>query len=51
VLDVSVREGQEFHLDMDEHKDELVLGKPTFRRTAGYEEEHEDGHETDPSGG
>ncbi len=51
VLDVSVHAGQELHLDMDEHKDVLALGKPTFRRTAEYEEEHEEGHETDPSGG
>ena len=35
--------GTEFHLDMgDEGEDELTIGTPRFRRSSGYEEEHED---------
>lgn len=48
VLGTRIARGTEFHLDMDEDKDEIKLGSPRFRRTKGYEEAHEDGHITDP---
>ena len=50
ILDVAIDRGHEFHLNMDENQDELVLGTPRFRRVSTYEEEHEDGHVSDPSG-
>jgi hypothetical protein len=50
ILDQAVDRGHEFHLNMDDNIDELHMGSPRFRRTSGYEEEHEDGHVSDPSG-
>lgn len=44
LLDTPIDRGHEFHFDMNENADELQLGKPRFRRTKGYEEEHEEGH-------
>lgn len=50
ILDTPLDRGYEFHLHMDENEDELQLGKPRFRRSRGYQEEHEDGHVGDNSG-
>lgn len=50
VLDHPMDRGTEFHLNMDENHDELDLGSPRFRRTQGYQEDHEEGHVGDPSG-
>lgn len=50
VLDRSMDRGTEFHFNMDENHDELDVGTPRFRRTSGYEEDHEEGHVGDPSG-
>ncbi len=50
ILDRAMDRGTEFHFNMDENTDELQVGSPRFRRTAGYEEEHEEGHVSDPSG-
>ncbi|MCC6641623.1 MAG: hypothetical protein IT386_10735, partial [Deltaproteobacteria bacterium] len=50
VLGVPLAPGREFYLVMDDDEDRLLLGTPKFRRTAGYEEEHDthgesgDGH-------
>lgn len=44
ILGVPLPSGQEFHLDTDDSKDELQLGRPRFHRTSGYQEEHEGGH-------
>lgn len=44
ILGVPIPARHEFHLEMDDNKDELQIGRPTFRRAAGYEEEHEGGH-------
>jgi hypothetical protein len=49
ILDVPMDKGTEFHLEMNENEDDLQVGSPRFRRTAGYEEEHEEGHVSDPS--
>lgn len=51
VLDTAISARHEFHLDMDENRDEITLGSPRFRRTDGYEEEHEEGHVGDSSEG
>lgn len=51
VLDTPIAAGSEFHLTMDENEDKFDLGTPRFRRTRGYEEEHEGGHVSDPSAG
>ena len=45
ILGIPLPAGQEFHLDMDEHKDDLQLGTPRFRRMSGFQEEHEGGHD------
>lgn len=50
VLDRPMDRGTEFHLNMDENHDELDVGSPRFRRTSGYQEDHEEGHVGDPSG-
>ncbi len=50
ILDTPMDRGTEFHLHMDENEDELQVGTPRFRRTTGYQEEHEEGHVSDPSG-
>jgi hypothetical protein len=50
ILDVPMGRGTEFHLNMDENHDELDVGNPRFRRTSGYQEDHEEGHVGDPSG-
>jgi hypothetical protein len=50
ILDRPLDRGYEFRLDMDENKDELQVGSPRFRRTSGYQEDHEEGHVGDPSG-
>ncbi|MDB4928466.1 MAG: hypothetical protein JWM10_950 [Myxococcaceae bacterium] len=50
ILDVPMGRGTEFHLNMDENHDELDVGTPRFRRTSGYQEDHEEGHVGDPSG-
>lgn len=50
ILGVPLPAGREFYLVMDDDEDRLLVGTPRFRRTAGYEEEHdtheesEDGH-------
>ncbi|HVY60798.1 MAG TPA: hypothetical protein VHF22_04060, partial [Planctomycetota bacterium] len=49
VVDTPIGAGHEFHMTMDENEDKLEVGTPRFRRTRGYEEEHEDGHVSDPS--
>jgi hypothetical protein len=49
ILDKPLDRGSEFHLNMDENTDELQCGSPRFRRTSGYEEDHEEGHVGDPS--
>ncbi len=50
ILDRPMDRGTEFHLNMDENHDELDVGSPRFRRTSGYQEDHEEGHVGDPSG-
>lgn len=50
ILDRPMDRGTEFHLNMDENHDELDVGSPRFRRTTGYQEDHEEGHVGDPSG-
>lgn len=50
ILDMAMDRGTEFHLNMDENEDDLQVGSPRFRRTKGYEEDHEEGHVGDPSG-
>lgn len=50
VLGVPVQRMQEFWLEPCENEDEIHLGNPRFKRAHGYEEEHDDGHATDPSG-
>jgi hypothetical protein len=47
LLDTVIERGREFHLNMDEHEDNLLVGNPKFRRTAAFEEEHEEGHHDD----
>lgn len=49
ILDTPMDRGTEFHLTMDENHDELQVGSPRFRRTSGYQEDHEEGHVGDPS--
>ncbi len=49
ILDVPIDRGHEFHLEMNENEDDLQVGSPRFRRTTGYEEEHDEGHVSDPS--
>lgn len=49
ILDTPLDRGHEFHLNMDENEDELQFGSPRFRRTSGYQEDHEEGHVGDPS--
>jgi len=49
LLDIAIDRGHEFHLEMNENEDELQVGKPRFKRVSGYEEEHEEGHVSDPS--
>lgn len=49
ILDMPLDRGTEFHLNMDENEDEMNVGTPRFRRTSGYEEDHEEGHVSDPS--
>lgn len=49
VLGVSVQPLQEFHFESCENEDVVQLGTPRFKRASGYEEEHEDGHATEPS--
>lgn len=44
VLGIPIPRGHEFHLHMDDSKDELQIGRPHFRRAAGFQEEHEGGH-------
>lgn len=51
ILDRPMDRGTEFHLNMDENEDELQVGTPRFRRTSGYQEDHEEGHVGDPSRG
>ena len=50
ILDRPMDRGTEFHLNMDENHDEMDVGSPRFRRTSGYQEDHEEGHVGDPSG-
>lgn len=50
LLDKPIDRGYEFHFNMDENADEFEMGSPRFRRTKGYEEDHEEGHVGDPSG-
>ncbi len=50
ILDTPLERGTEFHLNMDENEDEMQVGSPRFRRTSGYQEDHEEGHVSDPSG-
>lgn len=47
VLGTPVQRMQEFHFEMCENENELQLGNPRFKRIAGYQEDHEDGHATD----
>lgn len=49
VLDVPMEKGTEFYLEMNDDEDELKVGSPRFKRTSGYEEEHDEGHVSDPS--
>ncbi|MEZ0230107.1 MAG: hypothetical protein ACAI25_15905 [Planctomycetota bacterium] len=49
VLDQAFEKGTEFYLEMNDDEDELKVGSPRFKRTSGYEEEHEEGHVSDPS--
>jgi hypothetical protein len=49
ILDRPLDRGHEFHFNMDENADELQVGSPRFRRVSGYEEDHEEGHVSDPS--
>lgn len=49
ILDRPFDRGHEFRLNMDENHDELVVGSPRFRRTSGYQEDHEEGHVGNPS--
>jgi hypothetical protein len=49
ILDRPFERGHEFRLNMDENEDELVVGSPRFRRTSGYQEDHEEGHVGNPS--
>lgn len=49
ILDTPLGRGTEFHLNMSENEDNLQVGSPRFRRVTGYEEDHEEGHVSDPS--
>lgn len=49
ILDIAIDAKTEFHLEMDENEDKIVTGTPRFRRTAKYEEGHEEGHVSDQS--
>lgn len=44
ILGVPLPSGHEFHLVFDDGKDELQVGKPTFRRSGRYQEEHDGEH-------
>lgn len=50
VLDEPLGKGVEFFLNMDDNEDDLQVGTPRFRRTASYEEEHEEGHSDEKAG-
>lgn len=49
VMGTSVAADQEFHFEMCENENEVQLARPHFKRVKGYQEDHADGHATDPS--
>lgn len=49
VMGVPVQRMQEFNFEMCENENEIQLGSPRFKRAKGYEEDHDEGHATDPS--
>lgn len=49
VLGTPIQRMQEFALEFCDNEDEVHLGSPRFARAKGYQEEHADGHATDPS--
>lgn len=49
VLGTPIQRMQEFSLEFCDNEDEIHLGSPRFRRAPGYQDEHDDGHATDPS--
>lgn len=49
VLGTPIQRMQEFTLELCDNEDELHLGSPRFKRAPGYQEEHDDGHATEPS--
>lgn len=51
VLGTMIDRGTEFVLEMDQHDDRLLVGTPRFSRTAGYVEDHPEGHVTDSAKG